>query len=86
MTSSKISKIDPIAVAKAELADAKAQRDLAQQNFNAAQAQIQQGQQKAAEAQQMVLIASGAVQQCEAFLKKLEPEGAALAAVPEAKP
>lgn len=68
-----MTKPDPIAIAKSELADAIAQRDLAQQNFNAAQAQMQQAQANANAAQAMILTAGGAVQQCENFLKLLEP-------------
>jgi flagellin-like hook-associated protein FlgL len=67
-------KIDPIAIAKDELADAKAQRDKAQQDLNTAQAQMQQAQANANAAQAMILTASGAIQQCEGFLKKLSAQ------------
>ena len=69
-----MTKPDPIAIAKAELSDAIAQRDLAQQNLNAAQAAMQQAQANANAAQAMISTAGGAVQQCEAFLKLLEPK------------
>ena len=52
-----MTKPDPIAIAKSELADAIAQRDLAQQNFTAAQAQMQQAQANANAAQAMILTA-----------------------------
>lgn len=67
------SAIDPIAIAKAELLDAKAQRGKAQQDLNTAQQQMNQAQANANAAQAMILTSGGAVQQCEAFLRLLQP-------------
>lgn len=60
------------ALLDAELLDAKSQRDSAQQSLNAANVQMQQSQQTAQQAQAMLLTASGAIQQLEALIKKLE--------------
>lgn len=57
---------------EAERLDAQRQRDNAQQALNAAVAAQQRAQSDAQAAQAMLYIATGAVQQCDAFLKKLE--------------
>lgn len=63
---------DPKAILRAEIADAKRQRDEAQQNFNAAQAQMQQAQQNSNAAQAMMLTANGCIQGLENALKLIE--------------
>lgn len=56
---------------EAELTHARSQRDAAQQRLNDANTASQQAQQNAQAAQAMILTASGAVQQCEAILSKM---------------
>lgn len=60
------------ALIESELLDAKAQRDAAQQKLNESQALAQQAQQNANAAQAMIFTSSGAIQQNEAYLKKLD--------------
>lgn len=60
------------AAIEAEKADAIRQRDAAQQAANEAAALAQRAQQMGQEAAQKMLVASGAVQQCDAFLRVLE--------------
>lgn len=66
--------LDPVAIVKLERIDAVRQRDEAQQQANEAQVMSQRAQQLGQEAAQKILIANGALQQCDALLKLLEPK------------
>ena len=61
-----------VEILKSEIADARRQRDEAQQQLNAAIVQQNQAQQNANNAQTMIVTASGAIQALEAALKLIE--------------